>query len=129
MAPLPKPMSRTASYIESAIAEGRAEEAMQKLILALRQKPDDCAVRNLAADWIERVGLPGGAAKSLRKGHPALREDWLAISDMVGKLQGSGKTYAMAVAETASHFGCGDRHVQACVADWNRASQRRWEEE
>lgn len=123
MAPLPKPFSLTSSTIESAIAEGRAEEAMHKLIQALRSKNDDRAVRHLAADWIERVGLPPGGAKALRNGHAALREDWLKISEMVGNLQSGGRTYAVAVSETAKHFGCSERHVQSCVADWNRASR------
>lgn len=119
MAPLPFPFSLQASPIESAIAEGRAEEALHKLVHALRSKEDDRAIRWLAANWIERIGLPGGAAKALRKGHPALLEDWLDISEMVETLQ-SIKTYAEAVAETASHFGCGERHVQKCVAEWRR---------
>lgn len=123
MAPLPKPFSREASIIEAAIAEGRAEEALQKLIGALRQDPDNKAVRNLAADWIERIGLPPGSAKALRRGKAALLEDWLDISEMVGKLQSGGKTYSDAVIETAAHFGCSDRHVQKCVAEWNQVSK------
>ena len=120
MAKLPKAFSRTASELGSAIAEGRAEEALHKLVHALRQGEDDKAVRHLAADWIERVGLPDGAAKALRKGSPALPEDWLDISEMVAHLQ-IRMTHADAVAQAATHFGCSERHVQKCVASWNRA--------
>jgi hypothetical protein len=125
MVPLPKPYSREASKIESAIAEGRAEEALHKLVSALRQDTDNKAVRNIAADWIELIGLPPGSAKALRRGKAALLEDWLDISEMVGKLQSGGKTYSDAVLETAAHFGCSDRHVQKCVAEWNQVSQHR----
>lgn len=128
MVPFPFPFSRGAWAIESAISEGRAEEAMQKLIHALRSGDDDKAMRRVAADWIERIGLPPGAAKSLRKGSKASLEDWLQISEMATNLQGEGKTYAAAVAETAAHFGCSDRHVQKCVAEWNEASRTRWED-
>ena len=120
MVPLPKPMSRNATEIEAAISEGRAEEAMYKLIGILREKPDDRAVRNLAADWIERIGLPDGAAKKLRKGRPSLPDDWLSISEMVVDLQ-SKMTYAEAVAQTAAHFDYAESHVIKCVALWNRA--------
>lgn len=119
MAPLPKPISRVSIAIEAAISEGRAEEAMHKLIGALRDAKDDRAVRNLAADWIELIALPAGAAKSLRKGRPALLEDWLDISEMVSGLQ-TTQTYAAAVSKTAVHFNCSERHVQKCVAEWNR---------
>jgi AraC-like DNA-binding protein len=128
MVPFPFPISRAAWAIESAISEGRAEEAMQKLIHALRTGDDDRAMRRVAADWIERIGLPPGAAKSLRKGGKSLLEDWLQISEMATNLQGEGKTYAAAVAETAAHFGCSDRHVQKCVAEWNEATRNRWED-
>lgn len=119
MAYLPKAFSITSSAISAAIAEGRAEEAMHKLVAALRVGQDDPALRNLAADWIERIGLPAGAAKALRKGQNALLEDWVDISEMVETLQ-SIKSYAEAVAETAKHFGCSERHVQKCVAEWRR---------
>jgi len=129
MVPFPFPFSRAAWAIEAAISEGRAEEALQKLIHALRNGEDDKAMRRVAADWIERIGLPPGAAKSLRKGKKALREDWLDISEMVGSLQGQGNTYAAAVEQVAAHFGCSDRHVQRCVAEWNEASRAQREDE
>ncbi|MCV9965739.1 hypothetical protein OIU34_28110 [Pararhizobium sp. BT-229] len=129
MAPLPFPFSRAATAIEAAISEGRAEEAMHKLIHALRNGGDDKAMRRVAADWIERIGLPPGAAKALRKGNKKLHEDWLGISEMVTNLQGEGKTYAAAVDQAAKHFGCSDRHVQNCVAEWNEVSRTRWEDE
>lgn len=124
MARLGKPVSRTSIAIEAAMSEGRCEEALQKLIHALRQDTDSKAVRHLAAAWIERIGLPPGAAKALRRGAPALREDWLDIASMVEAVQGQGKLYAEAVTETAAHFGCSERHVQSCVADLRRASRR-----
>lgn len=111
MAPLPRAFGVTCNAITTAISEGRTEEALQKLLHALRSPQDDLAVRNLAADWIERIGLPGGAAKALRKGRPALLEDWLEISEMVEDLQRT-RTYAAATLEAAEHFGCSERHVQ-----------------
>ncbi|MGP4670665.1 hypothetical protein ACSV5N_01700 [Agrobacterium salinitolerans] len=125
MAKLPRPFSQASSIIESAIAEGRAEEAMHKLVHALRSDGDDHAVRVLAASWIEKIGLPPGAAKSLRNGNAALLEDWLDISEMVGDIQATGKTYATAVSEAANHFGCSERHVQKCVSEWNAACKNR----
>lgn len=119
MAKLPKPFSQASSVIESAIAEGRAEDALDKLIHALRSDTDDRAIRFLASEWIERVGLPPGSAKALRNGHAALPEDWLDISEMVGKLQSDGRTYAVAISATAKHFGYSERHVQKCVSKWN----------
>lgn len=119
MAPLPRSFSVVAHEIRAAIAEGRAEEAMQKLIGALLSESDDRAVRDLAAQWIERVGLPGGAAKALRQGRPELKEYWLEISEMVDELQ-KLTTYADAVERAAKHFKCSERHVQKCVAEWNR---------
>jgi predicted Zn-dependent protease len=128
MAPLPKPFSRAAFAIESAIAEGRAEEALHKLVHALRADGDSKSIRFLAAAWIENIGLPPGAAKALRKGNKALPEDWLNISEMVGKLQEAGKTRDAAIMETAAYFGCSDRHVEKCVADWNKVERTRWED-
>ena len=127
MAKLPKPFSQTSSVISSAIAEGRAEEAMQKLIHALRSDADDRAVRLLASEWIERIGLPAGGAKALRNGQSALPEDWLDISEMVGKLQSDGCTYAVAISDTAKHFGCSERHVQKCVSAWSDVCKNREE--
>jgi predicted Zn-dependent protease len=121
MAPLPKAFSVKANAISMAISEGRTEEAMQKLIDALVAPQDDRAVRNLAAEWIAKIGLPGGAAKKLRGGHPELLEDWLLISEMVQDLK-SRMTYAAATAEAAAHFKCSERHVQKCVAEWNRVN-------
>jgi hypothetical protein len=121
MAPLPRPFSVKACEIEAAISEGRSEEALQKLVHALRAQEDNRAVRWLAAEWIERISLPGGAAKALRKGRAALREDWLSIAEMVGQKQSDGTSYAAAVSETAAYFGCSERHVQGCVADWHAA--------
>jgi hypothetical protein len=128
MAPLARAYSRAASIIESAISEGRAEEAMYKLVHALRADHDSKAIRRLAADWIERVGLPGGAAKALRRGNKAMLEDWIDISESVQNLQRIRKTYDEAVRETASHFGCSDRHVQKCVAEWNKVARTDWED-
>ncbi|WP_455918832.1 hypothetical protein [Ensifer canadensis] len=101
---------------------------MHKLVHALRST-NDKAVRDLAADWIERIGLPPGSAKALRQGKPTLLEDWLEISEMVGQLQTQGKTYAGAVDDTAAHFGCGVRHVQKCVKEWNELARTNWDEE
>ncbi|MDW9899100.1 hypothetical protein GOB10_25680 [Sinorhizobium meliloti] len=123
MAPLPKPFSLSASAIEAAISEGRAEEAMQKLLAALRADRDDRAIRYLAAEWIERIALPPGSAKALRNGGSELPDEWLDISEMVGKLQSDGNTYEAAVRETAEHFRYSERHVQRCVADWNAAKE------
>ena len=122
MAPLPRPFSRQAHVIKSAISEGRAEEAMHKLVHALRAEADSKAIRFLAADWIERVGLRPGDAKALRKGNKALREDWSDISDMHGKLMDKGMMYKAAAESTAIHFGCSVRHVEKCVAEWRAAS-------
>lgn len=123
MAKLPFPLSVKSIEIEHAIAEGRTEEAMQKLIAALLAPSDDRAVRHLAAKWIERVALPGGAGKALRGGRPQLLEDWLDIAEMMRELQET-ETYMDAVAMTAEHFGCSERHVQKCVADFNKATQQ-----
>lgn len=122
MAPFPKPISRAAYIVETAISEGRAEEAMHKLVHALRNG-EDKASRLLAADWIEAIGLPLGGAKKLRRGHLSLPEDWLDISDMVSSLQSEGQTYAQATADTAAHFGCSERHVQKCVGMWKEAER------
>lgn len=121
MAPLPKPFSRQAHVIESAISEGRAEEAMYKLADALRSG-NDRATRLLAANWIETIGLRPGDAKALRKGNNKLREDWLDISEMHGKLMGEGMTFKGATDATAEYFGCSDRHVEKCVAEWRAVS-------
>ncbi|MBO6719415.1 MAG: hypothetical protein JJ913_15770 [Rhizobiaceae bacterium] len=90
---------------------------MHKLIAALRTGRDDKAMRLLAADWIETIGLRPGDAKALRKGNRALREDWLDISDMHGKLMSDGMTFKGATDATAEYFGCSDRHVEKCVAE------------
>lgn len=128
MAPLPFPFSRAAFAIETAIAEGRAEEAMHKLAHALRTGSDK-ATRLMAADWIEAIGLPPGGAKALRKGRASLPDDWLEISEMVRDLQSNGKTYAEAVHEAAVHFDYSKRHIEKCVAMWNEAERAARESE
>lgn len=121
MAPLPRLFSIAAQPILAAIAEGRAEEAMQKLTALLETGRADAAVQRLAADWILAVGLKPGDAKKLRRGRDKLLEDWLKIAEMVADMQDSGATYAHAVTGAASHFGYSERHVQKCVARWHEA--------
>ncbi len=34
--------------------------------------------------------------------------------------QDGGETYRAAIERTAKHFGYSERHVEKCVADWNK---------
>lgn len=123
MAPLPRPFSREAATITSAILEGRAEEAMQKLIAALRAEKDNKAARLLAADWIESLGLKPGDAKKLRNGQPTLPNEWLDVAEMVMRLQDEGLIRAEADRRTAEYFGYSQRHIENCVARWHEANE------
>jgi hypothetical protein len=123
MAPLTKPFSVAANGLQTAINDGRAEEAMHKLAALLEAGNADRAVQRLAAEWIIIVGLKPGDAKALRCGRKAFPKEWLNIAEMVAELQGSGETYADAVLKTAEHFGYGERHVQDCAAMWRAAQQ------
>ena len=121
MAPLPKPISFAALPISSALSEGRAEDAMDELIRLLETGNADRVVQKIAADWIRTLGIRAGDAKALRGGRPAVRKEWLDIAEMVRALQDDGKTYGAAVEETMAYFGYKRRHVESCVAMWNKA--------
>ncbi len=121
MAPLP-PFSRTANEIGVAISEGRSQDALRKLVGALRSG-NDRATRLLAANWIETVGLRPGDAKALRKGQNELPDYWLEIAEMVGRLQDEGHTRDEADRMTARHYGYSKRHVENCVARWHEAER------
>jgi hypothetical protein len=120
MAPLSRAFSVAANSLETAINDGRAEEAMHKLAALLEAGNADKAVQRLAAEWIMTLGLRAGDAKALRGGRKAFPEEWLEIAQMVTDLQDGGETYRAAVEKAAKHFGYGERHVEKCVADWNR---------
>jgi hypothetical protein len=123
MAKLPRPSSRQAHSIGSAIAEGRAEDALDQLVSALGTGTADKAVQIEAARWIEAVGLRPGDAKKLRGGRPALPKEWLEIADMVVRLQDEGHIRAEADRRAAEHFGYSRRHVENCVARWHEAKE------
>jgi hypothetical protein len=129
MAKLPRPYSGNENSIASAIAEGRAEDAMYNLVAALDSGAADKAVQIAAARWIEVVGLRPGDAKKLRGGRPALPKEWLSISEMVESEIGEGATYESACRTAVSHFGYKLRHVQECVARYReaRATARQYE--
>ena len=80
MAPLPKTFSISANTIETAINDGRAEEAMHKVAAALEAGNADRAVQRLAAEWMMTVGLKPGDAKALRGARKAFPEEWLDIA-------------------------------------------------
>lgn len=128
MPPLPKTFSVRAQPITAAISEGRAEDALHMLAHALREY-DDRAIRHLAAEWIETIGLPPGAAKALRKGRKELPDEWLDIAGMVSTFQSEGRTYDDAVERTANQLNYSVRHVQRCVALWNLAEEMQREHE
>lgn len=114
MAPLPSSFSLKAIPIRSAISEGRAEEAMQKLTQILETGKADAAIQMLAAEWILAIGLKPGDAKALRKGAAALPDDWYDISEMVMQLRDQGMKFADAIAETARHYDYSERYVERC---------------
>lgn len=120
MVALPKPFSVAANQIDSAINDGRAEDAMHALVRDLETGTADKAVQVLAASWIATLGLRPGDAKALRGGRKEFLKEWLDVAQMVADLQDSGETYASAVVKTSDHFGYSERHVQKCVADWNK---------
>lgn len=123
MAKLPRPLSRDAVTLQSAISEGRAEEAMHKLIAALESGQADKAVQLLAANWIKTIGLKPGDAKALRNGAKELPKEWIDIAEFVQIEQDSGKSYRAAVAAAGNYFGYGRRHVENCVTMYRRAAQ------
>ncbi len=122
MAKLPGgPHSWRATEIKGMIAEGRVEEALQKLAALLKTGTADKAVQALAARWILALGIRPGDAKALRDGKPAHRQEWISIAEMVLGLQDGGASYAAAVHDVSNHFGYSERHVEQCVADYNAA--------
>jgi hypothetical protein len=120
MAPLPGVFSVAAQPITAAINEGRAEDAMHALVLQLETGEADKAVQALAAKWIITLGLRPGDAKALRGGQKEFPKEWLDIAEMVTDLQDEGETYRAAIEKTSKHFGYSERHVEKCVADWNK---------
>jgi uncharacterized protein HemY len=122
MAPLPKVFSVAANSLETAINDGRAEEALHKLAALLETGNADQAVQRLAAEWILTIGLKPGDAKALRGGRKEFPKEWLDIAQMVADLQDRGETYRAAIENTAEHFGYSPRHVEKCVAKWRVAA-------
>lgn len=121
MPPIPAVARSRAVNIRSLLDQGRAEEAMKKLVDELKNGNADTGVQKLAAEWIGTLGIRPGDAKDLRKGRPKIPKHWPEIVDMVEGLTPK-LSKSEAVIETAEHFGCSDRTVWACLRWYEEAS-------
>lgn len=116
MAKLPPGISHQASPIQSALAEGRAEDAKRMIVDLLRQGNADRVVQAIAADLIKPPKRKPGRQK-------ALPQFWFEIAEEFDSLRDGGASYEDALTKTAQKFGYSETHVRNCLRVFDEAKQ------
>ncbi|ESZ76504.1 MULTISPECIES: hypothetical protein [unclassified Mesorhizobium] len=116
MAPLPKGFSLQAIPIESALSEGRIEDAKTLLIDLLRSGKAGAVVQRLAADMLKPSKRPRGRTR-------ALPRHWIDIGEQFNGLRNDGVRYEEAMRRMTEKFGYSETHVRGAVATYDRAKE------
>ncbi|MGO6684206.1 hypothetical protein [Rhizobium leguminosarum] len=114
MARLPDGFSLQALPIESALAEGRTEDAKTAIVAILLTGKADKVVQRLAAEMIK-------PPKRKRGRRPALARHWLEIGEEFRLLRDDGMKYEEALVLLSKKFGYSETHVRKAVAEYDQA--------
>jgi hypothetical protein len=114
MAKLPDDFSLQALPIESALSEGRTEDARRLLVEALLRGKADRVVQKLAADMLSPKPRKRGRQKTLR-------QYWFEIGEHFHDLRRHGAKYEDAMRMTAKKFCFSESHVRAAVSEFDAA--------
>lgn len=116
MARLPPGYSLQASPIESALAEGRTEDARRMVVDLLKAGTADPVVQAIAADLIRPPKRPRGRRKTLP-------QHWFDIGQDFHHLRGTGRGYEETLAELAAKYGFSESHIRNAVSEYDAAKQ------
>ncbi|MGO7185942.1 hypothetical protein ACCT14_32025 [Rhizobium brockwellii] len=114
MAKLPDGFSLQALPIESALAEGRTEDAKTAIVAILLTGKADKVVQRIAAEMIK-------PPKRKRGRKPALARHWLEIGEEFRLLRDDGVKYDDALRLLSAKFGYSETHVRKAVAEYDEA--------
>ncbi|WP_411906309.1 hypothetical protein [Rhizobium mayense] len=114
MAKLPDRFSLQAIAIESALSEGRTEDAKTAIIEVLLSGKADRVVQRLAAEMIR-------PPKRKRGRRPALTRHWLEIGEQFHWMRDDGVKYEEALLLLSQKFGYSETHVRKAIADYDEA--------
>ncbi|MGV1856980.1 hypothetical protein [Rhizobium rhizogenes] len=114
MAKLPDGFSLQALPIESALAEGRTEDAKTAIIAILLSGKADKVVQRLAAEIIRPPKRKPG-----RK--PALARHWFDIGEQFHSMRTDGVKYEKALLALSNKFGYSETHVRKAIAEYDEA--------
>jgi len=114
MAKLPDGFSVQAIPIESALAEGRTEDARTAIVELLRMGKADKVVQRLAAEMIR----PPKRARGRRQ---ALTRHWIEIGEQFHLLRDEGVKYEDALRRVSEKFGYSETHIRKAVAEYDEA--------
>jgi len=114
MPKLPPSFSLQASPIESALAEGRTEDAKRMVVELLKAGKADRVVQAIAADLIKPPKRPRGRRKTLP-------QHWFEIAQDFHHLRGTGFGYEETLAKLALKYGFSESHIRNAVSEYNTA--------
>jgi hypothetical protein len=114
MAKLPDGFSLQAIPIQSALAEGRKEDAKTEIVRLLLTGKADKIVQLLAAEMIR--------PPKKKRGRPqALKRHWLEIGEQFQELRDNGVKYEEALHLVSKKFGYSKTHIRDAVTLYDEA--------
>jgi len=116
MAPLPKGFSLAALPIQSALSEGRTEDAKRLICEILEAGKADSVVQQMAAKMIKPVKRRRGKPKADPK-------YWFEIGEEFHHLRDHGSKYEDALAALQSKWGYSETHVRNAIRLFDLAKQ------
>ena len=116
MAKLPEAFSLQAGPIQSAISEGRTEDAKTMIVKILLEGRADKVVQKLAASMIK-------PPKAKRGRKSALPRYWHDIGMDFQSRRGRGELYESVLCTLAERYGCSETHIRKAVAEYDAAKE------
>ncbi|MBY5760921.1 hypothetical protein HFO07_30475 [Rhizobium leguminosarum] len=116
MAKLPPSFSSQAVPIQSALSEGRTEDARRMVVDLLKAGKADRIVQGIAADLIRPPKRQRGRQRTLP-------QHWFDIGQDFHRLRESGRGYEDTLAELAAKFGFSESHIRNAVAEYDVAKE------
>lgn len=116
MAPLPRNFSFQAGPIQSALSEGRTDDAKRLTFEILMAGNADHVVQKIAAEMILPPKRPRGRKK-------ALTRHWYEIGEDFNHLRGTGIKYEVALQQVADKYGFSESHVRKAVREYDEARE------
>ncbi|WP_167494906.1 hypothetical protein, partial [Rhizobium rosettiformans] len=111
---LPDGMSLQAGPIQSALSEGRTEDAKTLIVAILLSGRADKVTQELAAAMIKPTKRPRG-----RKS--ALTRHWFDIGSDFHHLRACGDRYEDALAKLSKKYGYSETHIRKAISEYDSA--------